>query len=86
MGLSTEQIVPILLDLSNLGFITYNSLDKTITILPKTKKYIDARAGKTDYDDIVFISDFNQITKQPSTNPDGTENKDASYYNQRADN
>ena len=85
MGLSTEQIVPILLDLSNLGFITYNSLDKTITILPKTKKYIDARAGKTDYDDIVFISDFNQITKQPSTNPDGTENKDASYYNQRAD-
>ncbi|MFD1551160.1 hypothetical protein DNU06_03820 [Putridiphycobacter roseus] len=85
MGLSTNQIVPILLDLSNLGFITYNSLDKTITILPKTKKYIDARAGKTDYDDIVFISDFNQITKQPATNPDGTENKDAASFNERAD-
>ena len=85
MGLATNQMIPILLDLANYGFITYNSIDKTITILPKTKKYIDARAGKTDYDDIVFISDFNTIAKQPNTNPDGTENKNAGRFNARAD-
>ncbi|MFK8046742.1 MAG: hypothetical protein AB8B72_14680 [Crocinitomicaceae bacterium] len=85
MGLAADQMVPILLDLANYGFITYNSSDKTITVLPKTKKYIDARAGKTDYDEIVFTSDFNVVPKQPMTNPDGSENKNAARMNQRAD-
>ncbi len=85
MRLATDQIIPVLLNLANYGFITYNSIDKTITVLPKTKKYIDARAGKSDYDDIVIVSDFNPITKVPLTNPDGSENKEASYLNERAD-
>jgi hypothetical protein len=85
MGLANDQMVPILLDLANYGFITYNSSNKTITVLPKTKKYIDARAGKADYDDIIFISDFNTIQKQPATNPDGTENKNSAKYNERAE-
>ncbi len=84
MGLATDQIIPILLNLANYGFITYNSIDKTITVLPKTKKYIDARAGKTDYDDIVFVSDFNTIAEQSLRNPDGTANKNASQFNKRA--
>jgi len=85
MGVTTEQVIPIILDLSNHGFISYDSNSKMITLLPKTKKYIDARAGKSDYDDIVFISDFNPIQKLSETNPDGSENRDASYLNARAD-
>lgn len=85
MGLATEQMIPILVNLANYGFITYNTIDKTITILPKTKKYIDARAGKADYDDIIFLSDFNEIAKQPLSNPDGSENKGAERFNARAE-
>ena len=84
MGLATEQIIPILLDLSNHGFISYNSDTKMLTVLPKTKKYIDARAGKSDYDDIVFVSDFNPISEQNTINPDGSENKGADRFNKRA--
>lgn len=83
-NLSTEQIIPILLNLSNLGFITYNSVDQTITVLPKTKNYIDARSGKKDYDDIVFTSDFNQIIKKSIYLADGSEDKQAIYFNKRA--
>lgn len=84
MEVSTEQIIPVLLDLANYGFITYNGINKTITVLPKTKKYIDARAGKADYDDIIFVSDFNTITKQSVTNPDGSENNNAKKFNKRS--
>ena len=46
MGYLTDEAIPILLNLANQGFITYNSNRKEVTLLPKTKNYIDARAGK----------------------------------------
>ena len=61
MGFTIDQATPILLDLSNQGFITYDKNKKTIALLPKTKKYIDARAGKSDYDHILFTSNCNQL-------------------------
>lgn len=83
MGLTNQQAVPILLNLANQGFITYNKTAQTITILPKTKKYIDAKAGKSDYDDIVFISDFNELKKRNEIRQDGSPDKEAVAYNKR---
>jgi len=83
MGITTQRAIPILLDLANLGFITYNKSKQTITILPKTKKYIDAKAGKSDYDDLVFTSNFNPLKKKPETKQDGSKDKEAVLYNKR---
>ncbi|HIP36163.1 MAG TPA: hypothetical protein EYG85_04860 [Crocinitomix sp.] len=83
MGITNQQAIPILLDLANLGFITYNKSNQTITILPKTKKYIDAKSGKSDYDDIVFVSDFTPLKKQNEVRQDGSPDKQAIAYNKR---
>lgn len=85
MGFTIDQATPILLDLANQGFITYDKNKKTITLLAKTKKYIDARAGKIDYDHIVFTSNLLEIVKKPLTNPDGTPDRSAPKWNERAD-
>lgn len=85
MGFTNEQAVPILLDLANQGFINYNKTRQTITIQPKLKKYIDARAGRRDYDNIVFTSNLLEVDKQRETNPDGTFNKSAASFNELAD-
>ena len=83
MGFTTEQATPILLGLANQGFITYDKNKKTIVIQPKTKKYIDARAGKSDYDHIVFTSNLNEIELK-DTMFDGRPDKAAVRYNERA--
>jgi hypothetical protein len=74
MGFTTEQALPIILDLANQGFLTYNKNKKTIVLQPKTKKYIDARAGKTDYDHIVFTSNFVEL-EYPDTLVEGNPRK-----------
>ncbi len=83
LGLTNQAAIPILMNLANLGFITYDKTKQTITVLPKTKKYIDAKAGKSDYDDIVFISSFEPLKKEPEINQDGSPNKSAISYNQK---
>lgn len=85
MGLTTQQAVPILLNLANHGFITYNKTKRSITVLPKTKKYIDSKSGKSDYDDIVFVSDFTLLEKRPEKANDGSVDKQAVNWNIRAE-
>ncbi len=85
MGYTTDQALPIILSLANQGFISYNKSKQTLSLLPKTKKYIDARAGKSDYDNIVFVSNLLEIKKESTTNPDGSINKQAQYKNEMAD-
>lgn len=85
MGYTTEQALPSILQLANQGFINYNKSKQTITLLPKTKKYIDARSGKRDYDNIVFVSNLLEVKKEATTNPDGTTNKQAINKNSLAD-
>lgn len=85
MRYTNEQAIPILLGLANQGFINYNKSKQTITIQPKLKKYIDARAGRRDYDNIVFVSNLLEVKKKPITNPDGSPNKSAAAFNERAD-
>lgn len=85
MHYTNEQAIPIVLDLANQGFINYNKSKQTITLQPKTKKYIDARAGRRDYDHISFVSNLLEVKKKQEINPDGTPNKRAISYNTMAD-
>lgn len=85
MGFTNEQAIPILLDLANKGFINYNKIKQTITIQPKLKKYIDARAGRSDYDNIAFVSNLLEVKKKPITNTDGSTDKSAESFNIHAD-
>ncbi|MDG1914729.1 MAG: hypothetical protein P8I55_09095 [Crocinitomix sp.] len=84
MGYTNQQAIPILLNLANQGFLNYNKSKQTITIQPKLKKYIDARAGRSDYDNIVFVSNLLEVKKKPALNPDGTPDKSATAFNKRA--
>lgn len=85
MGLIKDQALPIILSLANQGFLTYNKNKQTIELQEKTKKYIDARAGKKDYDHIVFTSNLMEIKKKQEYLPDGSPDKQAIWYNERAD-
>lgn len=57
MRFPPEQIIPLLIDLSNKGFIDYDIEQKRITVKERLYNYILASGGKTDYDVIVFNSE-----------------------------
>ncbi len=85
MNLTIEQAIPIILGLANKGFLTYNRNKKTVTPQPKMKKYIDARAGKSDYDHIVIRSNLLEVEKKPETTTEGSPDRAAIKWNERAD-
>jgi len=58
MGKTIEQAKPMILELSGLGFLSYDSETKIVRVNPKLDNFIQARAGKKDYDNLMFISDF----------------------------
>ena len=53
-----DQAKPLLLQLSSLGFISYDSELKTVVVKPKLDNFVRAKVGKRDYDNIVFRSDL----------------------------
>ena len=53
-----EQIKPLLLEFANYGFITYDTDAKMITINDKLTNFVLSKAGKKDFDNLIFISDF----------------------------
>ena len=57
MRITLPQIIPMLINLSNMGFISYDIESKYITVNDKTFDYRLARAGKKDYDGIEFNSE-----------------------------
>lgn len=57
MRFPPEQIVPLLIDMSNKGFIDYDIERRHITVKDRLYNYILASGGKTDYDVIVFNSE-----------------------------
>ncbi|MEX1002941.1 MAG: hypothetical protein WDZ35_12560 [Crocinitomicaceae bacterium] len=83
MGFTNDQAIPILLKLANQGFINYSSSRKEISLQPKLKKYIDARAGRTDYDNIIFSSNLLQTDKKPEITPEGKPDQKAIEYNKK---
>ena len=49
-----------LIQLSNMGFISYDSEQKLVAINKKLITFVQAKAGTADYDNIVFISDLRE--------------------------
>lgn len=58
MGKTIEQVKPMMLDLAALGFLNYDSEAKMVTVNQKTTNFIRSRAGKMDYDNLLFSTDF----------------------------
>lgn len=58
MSKTVEQAKPILLELAGYGFISYDTDSKVIRVNPKLDNFIQARAGKIDYDNLAFVSDM----------------------------
>lgn len=54
--ISVENLRPMIMNLSNDGFLYYDPRTDMITYLDKCDSYIAARAGKKDYDNIQFDS------------------------------
>ena len=53
-----DQAKPLLLELSNYGFIRFDTDSKMITVNPKLENFVLGKAGKRDYDNIIFTSDL----------------------------
>lgn len=58
IGRTIEQAKPTLLNLANLGFIDYDTDRGIVAIKPKLENFIAARAGKKDYDNLLFVADL----------------------------
>ena len=54
--LPAEQLRPTIMNLSNEGFLIYDPVTDMVTYKEKSDTYIAARAGKKDYDNILFQS------------------------------
>jgi hypothetical protein len=50
------QVVPMLIDLANKGYIAYDIQEEMITLRPRLMEHIQASAGKIDYDVLQFNS------------------------------
>lgn len=53
-----QQAKPKLLQLSALGFISYDPERDYVYVNPKTEHFVKSKARKTDYDNISFVSDL----------------------------
>lgn len=57
LGLTKEQAMPILIQLSNLGFINYDTEQDLIHVNQKLITFVEAKAEVRDYDNLIFVSD-----------------------------
>jgi hypothetical protein len=67
LKLIIDQAKPILLELSNAGFIQYDLVAKRVKINSKLENFVKAKMAKTDYDNIRFIADLRPIALQNYT-------------------
>jgi hypothetical protein len=58
LGKTVEQAKSTLLTLSSYGFISYDSEAKTVTVNEKLLNFIGAKSGKSDFDNLSFVSDL----------------------------
>lgn len=58
LGKTIEQAKPILIELSNYGFISYDVESKMVTVNPKLDNFVLGKAGRRDYDNLIFESDL----------------------------
>jgi hypothetical protein len=62
MKYPTEQIIPVIIDMANKGFIYYDVERRWIITKERLYNYILASGGKVDYDILVFNSESDNIT------------------------
>lgn len=62
LGGTVEQVRTLLLQLSGLGFINYDTEARMVTVNDKTSNFIKAKSGKQDFDNLSFISDLRPKT------------------------
>jgi hypothetical protein len=53
-----EQAKPLLLELANYGFLSYDIEKGIVTVMPKLEQFVKAKAAKVDFDNIIFVSDM----------------------------
>lgn len=61
LGMTISQAKPQLIDLSNKGFISYDTESGLVTINPKLETFVNAKSGKIDYDNIVITTDLRPL-------------------------
>lgn len=63
-----EQAKPTLLELSTLGFITYDTQRGIVRVTDKTTNFVRAKSGKIDYDNLSFTSNLAPLREDPNRN------------------
>ncbi len=58
LGGTLEQMRPMMLQLANYGFISYDTDNKKVVVNQKLENFVQGKAGKKDYDNIILVSDF----------------------------
>lgn len=58
LGMTIQTAKPTLLDLSAMGFLSYDTEAGIVTVNNKMESFVKAKSGTKDYDNIVFESDF----------------------------
>jgi hypothetical protein len=66
LGKTIEQAKPLMLQLSGLGFISYDTDSKVVVVNEKTMNFVAAKSGKKDFDNLSFISDL-RVKVLPTT-------------------
>ena len=75
LGKTVEQAKPLLLELSNYGFISYDSENQKVTVNPKLENFVLGKSGKRDYDNLIFVSDLRPKELKGYTEEQIKENK-----------
>lgn len=70
LGKTVDQSKSMLLQLSGLGFVSYNPDTKMVIVNDKTMNFIAAKSGKKDFDNLSFISDLRVKTMPADYTPE----------------
>lgn len=73
LGGTVEQVRTLMLQLSGLGFISYDTEAKMVVVNDKTMNFIKAKSGKQDFDNLSFISDLRPKTMPTEYTPEQIE-------------
>lgn len=60
LGMEIGQAKSVMIELSNLGFITYDLERKSVIINKKLLTFVKAKSGTADFDNIIFVSDLRE--------------------------
>lgn len=85
MHKTIQQAKSTLLELSSLGFISYDTEKGIVVINEKLKHFVLAKSGKTDFDNIAFSSDLTPVRLDGVTPQDLEKNKKLRELKEKTD-